>query len=248
MLNDQIKNYWEGEAGIYSEGIKAELQGPTRQAWKDLVLMHAPHTGSLQILDVGCGPGFFPVILGEEGHHVTGIDITENMIKEAKANVAAAGQTAELLTMDCHHLEYPEDTFDIIICRNLTWTLDDPRIAYKEWLRVLKPGGRLLVFDACWYLHLFDEEMKKIYLAHDEAMKVKYGRGIHDHKDSETGAELSTQLFMSDKKRPLWDMDEMIKLGFSKVFCQPDISDLVRHGMEKELCKLTPQFLVGGEK
>jgi len=44
------------------------------------------------------------------------------------------------------------------------------------------------------------------------------------------------------------DMDEMIKLGFSKVFCQPDISDLVRHGMEKELCKLTPQFLVGGEK
>ena len=227
MQNDKIKEYWEGEAGIYSEGIKAELQSETAENWKNLILEYAPE---------------------KEGHHVTGIDITENMIHEAKENVKAAGLSADLMTMDCHNLNFPDETFDMVICRNITWTLDDPQKAYREWLRVLKKGGRLLVSDACWYLHLYDEEKKKIYEAHDAAMWEKYGRGIHAHEDVETGKELSTKLFMSDKKRPAWDLDYMMKIGFSKVFALPDISEISRTSMERELNKLTPQFLVGGEK
>ena len=163
MQNDKIKEYWEGEAGIYSEGIKAELKSETAENWKNLILEYAPEKEHLEVLDVGCGPGFFEIMLGKEGHHVTGIDITENMIHEAKENVKAAGLSADLMTMDCHNLNFPDETFDMIICRNITWTLDDPQKAYKEWLRVLKKGGRLLVSDACWYLHLYDEEKKKLY-------------------------------------------------------------------------------------
>lgn len=248
MQNDKIKEYWEGEAGIYSEGIRQELNSATAQAWKNLILEHAPQKEHMEVLDVGCGPGFFEVVLGQEGHHVTGIDITENMIREAKENVKAAGQKADLMTMDCHDLKFEDHSFDLIICRNITWTLDDPKKAYQEWLRVLKKGGRLLVSDACWYIHLFDEEQKKIYEAHDVAMWEKYGRGIHAHEDVETGKDLSGKLFMSDKQRPLWDLDYMMKLGFTKVFAMPDISSLVRSEMEAELNKLTPQFLVGGEK
>ena len=149
MQNDKIKEYWEGEAGIYSEGIKAELKSETAENWKDLILEYAPEKEHLEVLDVGCGPGFFEITLGREGHHVTGIDITENMIHEAKENVKAAGLSADLMTMDCHDLNFPDETFDMVICRNITWTLDDPQKAYREWLRVLKKGGRLLVSDAC---------------------------------------------------------------------------------------------------
>ena len=163
MQNDKIKEYWEGEAGIYSEGIKAELKSETAENWKNLILEYAPEKEHLEVLDVGCGPGFFEITLGKEGHHVTGIDITENMIHEAKENVKAAGLSADLMTMDCHNLNFPDETFDMVICRNITWTLDDPQKAYREWLRVLKKGGRLLVSDACWYLHLYDEEKKKIF-------------------------------------------------------------------------------------
>lgn len=248
MQNDKIKEYWEGEAGIYSEGIKAELQSETAENWKNLILEHAPEKEHLEILDVGCGPGFFEVTLGKEGHHVTGIDITENMIHEARENVKAAGLSADLMTMDCHNLQFSDETFDMVICRNITWTLDDPKKAYKEWLRVLKKGGRLLVSDACWYQHLYDEEKKKLYEAHDAAMWKKYGRGIHAHEDVETEKELSSKLFMSDKKRPAWDLDYMMEIGFSKVFALPDISEISRASMELELNKLTPQFLVGAEK
>ena len=245
---EKIENKWTEDSGDYDDMIQKQLSNKrTVSYWtKELKRLLGPEP--LRILEVGCGPGFFEIMLGKEGHHVTGIDITENMIHEAKENVKAAGLSADLMTMDCHNLNFPDETFDMIICRNITWTLDDPQKAYKEWLRVLKKGGRLLVSDACWYLHLYDEEKKKIYEAHDAAMWEKYGRGIHAHEDAETGKELSSKLFMSDKKRPVWDLDYMMEIGFSKVFALKDISDISRTSMERELNKLTPQFLVGGEK
>ena len=45
MQNDKIKEYWEGEAGIYSEGIKAELKSETAENWKNLILEYAPEKG-----------------------------------------------------------------------------------------------------------------------------------------------------------------------------------------------------------
>ena len=50
--------------------------------------------------------------------------------------------------MDAENPEFPEGTFDVIISRNLTWTLPHVSHAYGEWLRVLKKGGVLLNFDA----------------------------------------------------------------------------------------------------
>ncbi|HEY3423482.1 MAG TPA: class I SAM-dependent methyltransferase [Negativicutes bacterium] len=146
-LNERIKKYWEGEATLYSRSIEEELKGFQRTAWKELVLGNAPRREWLEILDIGTGPGFFPIILTEAGHHVTGIDITENMIKCARENVKQAEVEATLLQMDCQALSFADNSFDLAICCNLTWTLNDPVTAYKEWFRVLRPGGRLLVFD-----------------------------------------------------------------------------------------------------
>ena len=46
-----------------------------------------------------------------------------------------------------------DNTFDMIVSRNVTWNLEHPDRAYYEWMRVLKPGGVLLNFDANWYHH-----------------------------------------------------------------------------------------------
>ncbi len=247
-INQRIKNYWEGEAEGYNEGIERELKDFHRKAWRKLVLEYAPPKQHLDILDIGTGPGFFPAILADENHKVTGIDLTENMIHFAKKNLQAEGKEAELLSMDCHHLTFQDNTFDLIICRNLTWTLDDPSLAYEEWMRVLRPGGRLLVFDACWYLHLFDEEKKKAYQMKEQEIKQKYGRKFHEHKDQKEGDEISKRLFMSDKLRPQWDLDKMLSMGFSKVFADRTINQRTCNEMEMELNSLTPAFLVGGEK
>lgn len=247
-LNEEIKEYWEGESVVYSIGIQEELNSQRRQTWKDLILSNAPKKKTLDILDAGCGPGFFSIILGEEGHHVTGIDITENMIARARENVEAQGQKANLMTMDCQDLQFAENTFDLVICRNITWTLADPKKAYQEWKRVLRTGGRVLVFDACWYRHLYDENLAQKYRENEERVRQKYGRKIHEHANPGKGDELSRQLFMSDKIRPQWDLECMIALGFSKVFAEMDISDQILDEMGKEINALTPQFMVGAEK
>jgi ubiquinone/menaquinone biosynthesis C-methylase UbiE len=248
-LNKEIKAFWEGEAEIYSHGIQEELQGKQRQAWKKLILEYAPKKEVLKILDAGCGPGFFSVILGEEGHEVTGIDITENMIAEARENVRQQGQKAALFTMDCQELEFQDDTFDLVICRNITWTLDNPQKAYREWKRVLKPGGRMLVFDACWYLHQYDNVLGEKFKKIEEQVNHKYGKLETGHADPEKGDELGSHAFLSDKRRPLWDLEYLMSIGFKKVFAEPDIMEKVYWSeREKELHQLTPGFLVGAEK
>ena len=173
MLNDEIKDYWEGESYVYSDIIKKSLDDEGKNAWADLVLGNAPKKEKLEILDVGTGPGFFPVLLGEKGHHVTGIDITENMIRRAAENISAAGVKADLAVMDCQNIQYHDESFDLVVCRDLTWTLADPVKAYKEWTRVLRKGGVLLVFDACWYLHLFDEKRMKVFEEDNNNLRKK---------------------------------------------------------------------------
>ena len=52
------------------------------------------------------------------------------------------------------------DSFDLIVSRNVIWNLEYPEEALAEWARVLAPGGRMVYFDANWYLYLYDEELR----------------------------------------------------------------------------------------
>lgn len=116
----RIEKYWDNEASRYSENIRREMNSFKRKAWTDLIEEYRPAGESLKVLDIGTGPGFF----------------------------AMPGFEAEFIKMDSHELTFADETFDLLLCRNLTWTLRDPQSAYNEWRRVLKTGGRLLIFDA----------------------------------------------------------------------------------------------------
>lgn len=149
---------------------------------------------------------------------MTGIDITENMIARARENVAAENANAELMVMDCQELSFPDNTFDLVICRNITWTLADPKKAYHEWKRVLKPGGRIMVFDACWYLQLFDEELKAKYIANEEKVNEQFEMPKRGHVDPQRGDAIGNIAFMGNKHRlhGIWDI--LLKWDFAKYF------------------------------
>lgn len=190
-IQQEVETYWEGEAELYSEGIQRELNGFQREAWLKLILANAPQKDSLHVLDIGCGPGFFSVILSSAGHLVTAVDCTDNMLEEARAHTRREGVTVTFRKMDSHKLDFAAESFDLIVCRNVTWSLADPQSAYKEWRRVLKPEGRLLVFDANWNRHLWDEEMQ---LKHAEDQQAYIDRGFGElphHKDIEETDRLS---------------------------------------------------------
>ena len=72
------------------------------------------------------------------------------MLAVARAKHAdKAGRVAFLLA-DAEHTMLPDAGFDAIVCRHLVWTLTEPDAALREWHRLLKPGGKLLVFDGDW--------------------------------------------------------------------------------------------------
>lgn len=248
VLNQRIKNYWEGEAEAYNRGIEDELKSKQAEIWTALVLENSPEKEKLDILDIGTGPGFFPIILTKAGHNVTGIDITESMISVAKENLIGIDVKATLLTMDCQELSFTDNSFDLVVCRNLTWTLADPVKAYKEWYRVLRPGGRLLVFDASWYRHLYDEKLMAAYQEKEAEIKVKFGRPVHQHKDQAEGDALGKKLFMTDKTRPEWDLAQFLETGFTKVFA--DLRSVRKAGgeLDQMMAEIHRPFLVGGEK
>ena len=164
-LLDEIESYWSTRTEGYSEVNHKELAGTQKNAWLKVLTSQFPDKPKeeIRILDIGTGPGFFPVILAEAGYHVDAVDYTEGMLEKAKENAGELCRNIHFQRMDAQKLEFEDNTFDVVISRNLTWNLEHPDVAYREWVRVLKAGGRLLNFDANWYGYLYEEEQRKAY-------------------------------------------------------------------------------------
>ena len=82
-LVDRIENYWSKRSDDFFDLRIEELKSDKRQLWQDEIIANLPDKEHLKILDVGCGTGFFSVILLSLGHDVIGIDLTESMIQKA---------------------------------------------------------------------------------------------------------------------------------------------------------------------
>lgn len=161
-IKESIQERWEHSAKGYSDGIQQDFDTKVVETWQNLILHHIVLTDKpLEILDVGTGPGYFATILSMAGHNVTAIDCAKNMLEEAKINADMHHVYPKFYQMDSHLLSFQPESFDMIVSRNVTWTLYDPIHAFKQWHHVLKPGGKLVIFDANWHLHQFEPSLYK---------------------------------------------------------------------------------------
>jgi ubiquinone/menaquinone biosynthesis C-methylase UbiE len=100
-------------------------------------------------LEIGCGDGSDAVGLVRQfkAARVVAIDIAEKRLEVARQNVRRAGleDRIELRRMDANRLDFPDREFDVIFCNSVMLFLDRERFI-PEAIRVLKPGGRLLLF------------------------------------------------------------------------------------------------------
>ncbi|OYP56628.1 hypothetical protein CG709_01175, partial [Lachnotalea glycerini] len=164
-MRKRIKNYWEGEAALYCNSFPIEqIYTPIVNNWANVILKQYNYVGKpVDILELGSGTGCLLLALSKTENNVTGIDISNRMINITKDRIKKAGALAKTMQMDAELLLYEDDSFDIIIGDNLLWTLSNPFEAYKEWYRVLKPNGKIFIFDANWNLWRFDKELYKKY-------------------------------------------------------------------------------------
>ena len=216
-MEQRVRHYWTLRSHDFGTVRKNELDNEMGQKWLREIEALLPEGENLRILDVGTGTGFFAVLLAQAGHRVEGIDLTPAMLEEARTLAAQRGLEIVFREMDAQSLDYEDDSFDVVLSRNLTWTLPEPEKAYREWLRVLKPGGVLLNFDADYAANVRSHSTQNRAVAPDSP----YGHiGMTDALQQENDAiTLSMDI---GQIRPAWDACVLRKIGVSE--CKTDLS------------------------
>ena len=247
LLQDLII-YWTNRAKGYSQTNQDELATDKRKIWQKLILNHAPNKNKLRILDIGTGPGFLAITLALAGHEVTAVDVTQAMIDQAKDNASQYRVKVNFVLSDVHCLPFQDNSFDLIILRNVTWNLSNPTLAYQEWFRVLNTKGKLLNFDANWYLFLFNKDLYSQYMQ-DRQNTMNYG--IEDHyrqTNTQEMERIAKLLPLSKEIRPEWDMNILQSIGYKNIHIHNDISKIVWDEIEQINYHSTPMFLIAAEK
>lgn len=235
---ERIANYWTKRSESFLEQRRAELKNEISERWMKEIKSKLPKGEKLKILDVGCGAGFFSILLAKEGHQVTGIDLTSDMIANAKKLAKEENVEATFLVMDAEKPEFEDETFDLVISRNLTWTLPHAEEAYREWKRVLKPGGLLLNFDANYGV---EDCTDTSGLPKNHAHK-KIGQELNQECEN-----LKKQIPINSYARPAWDLDTLGKIGFTKFEIDLGVSKRIYIEID-EFYNPTPLFLLCARK
>ena len=106
------------------------------------------NTRAGSVLEVGVGTG---LTLPEYKPHlrITGMDVSREMLEKARAKVSAQGldHVVELRDMDARTLDYPDDSFDIVVGMYLVSVVPEPEKVIREMARVCKPGGEVLILN-----------------------------------------------------------------------------------------------------
>jgi ubiquinone/menaquinone biosynthesis C-methylase UbiE len=153
-----IRRYWDWRSKSF--GHDTDKSVVIADKWESTIqrlVMDAPGRCAL---DIGTGTGQFAVYLARSGFDVTGIDISPGMISQARQYAKDQALEIDFQIGDAEHLGFRDHRFDVVVSRNLLWTLPHPGIALKEWRRVMKPGGILVVSDGFWMNHT----LKRIHM------------------------------------------------------------------------------------
>ncbi len=147
-VKQQVAAHWDRRAAHFDEDFGHSIRTAAEHAaWERIFALVLPTARSIDALDAGCGTGFLSLALAARGHRVTGVDFAPAMIARARRKAAEQGVAVRFEQADAEQLPCAPESFDLVISRHVLWTLPHPEAAIDEWMRVLRPGGRLVIVD-----------------------------------------------------------------------------------------------------
>lgn len=128
---DRIRSLYVSETAVEAAIIRAAGEGPFER-----------------VVDLGTGSGRMLTLLGKKAKMSVGLDLSQNMLNIARANVTKAGlDGVELRHGDIFATRLPEKSADLVLVHQVLHYLADPAAAVAEAARLVMPGGRLLIVD-----------------------------------------------------------------------------------------------------
>ena len=239
LIKHRVTHYWSHRAEGFEKQRLREFESEKKGRWLAEFARYLPQGRPLRILDVGTGTGFFACLLAGEGHETTGIDLTPEMIEHAEHMAAVLGVDASFTIMDAEEPEFEAGSFDVLVTRNLTWTLPHIEKAYREWFRILKPGGVLINFDADYSAALEEEDETELPENHAHKLVPDYMRAENDAITMELGAYHGP--------RPQWDVQLLVEAGFERVTVDMGVYKRIYREID-EFYNPTPIFTIAAYK
>lgn len=206
QLKREIEEYWAGREAKFEALRLDELNSDMGGRWLDELRRYLPADRKLDILDIGTGTGFFCFLLSAEGHRLTGIDLTPEMIEGARRSAARLGVNPSFHIMDAEDPDFEPESFDVIVTRNLTSFLPNLPVAYGKWFRLLRKGGVLVNFDGNYHYDQSDAPLPANHAHKDltRAQNIAYAR-------------ITDELRAVQQRRPEWDLTLLAQAGFGDI-------------------------------
>jgi len=156
---DDVREYWnshlnltqfldQSNVDIDSERFYHDIERHirARHTYKDKLLRDFSHgCEGKKLLEVGCGLGVELAWLGQLGFDVTGIDLAPAAAQFAADHLKRLNLNGRAIVQNVEHMEFPDESFDAVYSSGVLHHTPDIQRAIAEILRVLKPGGKVLV-------------------------------------------------------------------------------------------------------
>ena len=155
------------------------------------------------------------------------------MNSPAHETAGKLGIHADFRVMDAETPEFEPESFDVLVTRNLTWTLPDLEKTYAEWYRLLKPGGILINFDADYCRGVWDK-------GDDSLPDTHAHRALSQAQWAENEA-ITLELSAYQQPRPQWDVGLLAAAGFERICVDLGVYRRIYQEMD-EFYNPTPVF------
>lgn len=200
MIAD-ITTYWDLQSVLWREEKQEAWTLPETTYWVDYFKSLLPKLPGNRVLEVGTASGYFANILHLAGYDVTAVDLSPNMVDEARKVSAELGFPIHYHVMDAQCLQFTDNQFDLVFTRLMTWTTPNVERFYAEGWKVLRPGGLFMNFDGDFGKTSFTQEGHENYPATimEQANRIK------------------SKLDISLHDRPGWDVTLLQRVGFVQI-------------------------------
>lgn len=162
---DRIRSLYVSETAVEAAILRAAGEGPFER-----------------VVDLGTGSGRMLTLLGARARMSVGLDLSQNMLNLARANVTKAGlDKVELRHGDIFATRLPQQSADLVLVHQVLHYLADPAAAVAEAARLVTPGGRLLIVDFAPHAleHLREEHQhRRLGFSDDEMRRWLTGAGL----------------------------------------------------------------------
>nr|CBH40047.1 conserved hypothetical protein, SAM-dependent methyltransferase type 11 family [uncultured archaeon] len=222
-MKEIINKYWSKDADNYSKSVRRSMHSAKeKKGWQE-IFTEVFGKEKLNVLDVGTGPVIIAFLLAELGHDVTGVDLSEEMLRNARENAAIFNIPVEFRHGDAENLPFEDESFDAVVNRHVLWTLPNPERAIAEWRRVLKTGGKIVIVDGNWFLNPEFRSLNRRARG-VLAMLLVLITERKDLRKSGSYCKVEKKLWSTNKKRPDADIEILENLDFKDIIVKEGIN------------------------